>query len=76
MSSESIQCTSNKKFSDFMQLSNQHYQIKICEVSHFCIILELVAYKLIFFLLKQIGICVTKTARNVNFGNMKFTWKK
>ena len=58
-----------------MQLSNQHYQIKICEASHFCIILELVAYKLIF-LLKQIGICVTKTARNVHFGNMKFTWQK
>ena len=48
MSSKSIHRTSNKKFSDFMQLSNQHYQIKICEASHFCIILELVAYKLIF----------------------------
>ena len=67
--------TSDKKFSDFMQLSNQHHQIKICKVSHFCIILELVAYKLIF-LLKQTVICVTKTARNVHFGNMKFTWKK
>ena len=70
MSSKSIHRTSNKKFSDFMQLSNQHYQIKICEASHFCIILELVAYKLIFFLLKQTGICVTKTARNVHFGNI------
>ena len=58
-----------------MQLSNQHHQIKICEESHFCIILELVAYKLFFFA-KQTGICVTKTARNVHFGNMKFTWKK
>ena len=76
MSSKSIHSTSNKKFSDFMQLSNQHYQIKISEASHFCIILELVAYKLIFFLSKQTGICVTKTARNVHFGNMKFTWKK
>ena len=75
MSSKSIHRTSNKKFSDFMQLSNQHHQIKICEVSHFCIILELVAYKLIF-LLKQTGICVTKTARNVHFGSMKFTRKK
>ena len=76
MSSKSIHRTSNKKFSDFMQLSNQHYQIKTCEASHFCIILELVAHKLIFFLLKNIGICVTKTARNVHFGNMKFTRKK
>ena len=40
---------SNKKFSDFRQLSKQHHQVEICEVSHFCIILELVAYKLIFF---------------------------
>ena len=31
-----------------MQLSIQHHQIKICEASHFCIILELVAYELIF----------------------------
>ena len=76
MSSKSIHRTSNKKFSDFMQLSNQHHQIKICEESHFYIILELVAYKLIFFLLNQTGICVTKTARNEHFGNMKFTWKK
>ena len=58
-----------------MQLSNQHPQIKICEASHFCIILKLVAYKQIF-LLKQTGICVTKIARNVHFGNMKFEWKK
>ena len=64
-----------KKFSDFMQLSNQHPQIKICEAPHFCIISELVAYKLIF-LSKQTGICATKTARNVHFGNMKFKWKK
>ena len=75
MSSKSIHRTSNKKFSDFMQLSNQHHQIKICEASHFCIILELVAYKFIF-LSKQTGVCVTKTARNVHFGNVKFKWKK
>ena len=75
MSSKSIHRTSNKKFSDFMQLSNQHHQIKICEASHFCIILELVAYKLIFVVETNV-ICVTKTARNVHFGNMKFTWKK
>ena len=41
----------------------------------FCIISELVAYKLIF-LSKQTGICVTKTARNVRFGKMKLKWKK
>ena len=70
MSSKSIHRTGSGKFSDFMQLSNQHHQIKICEASHFCIILELVANK--FFLSKQTGICVTKTARNVHFGNMKF----
>ena len=52
MSSKSIHYISNKKFSDFRQLSKQHHQIEICEASHFCIILELVAYKL-FFLLKQ-----------------------
>ena len=75
MSSKSIHHTSNKKFSDFRQLSKQHHQVEICEASHFCIILELVAYKL-FFLLKQTGICVTKTARNMHFGNMKFSWKK
>ena len=75
MSSKSIYRTSNKKFSDLMQLSKQHHQIKICEASHFCVILELVAYKLISFLLKQTGICVTKTARNVHFGYMKFSWK-
>ena len=75
MSSKSIHCTSNKKFSDFMQLSNQHHEIKICEASHFFIALELAVYKLTF-LLKQTGICVTKTARNVHFGNMKFTWRK
>ena len=74
MSSKSIHNTSNKKFSDFRQLSKQHHQVEIYEASHFCIILELVAYKLIF-LLKQTGICATKTARNVHFGNMKFSWK-
>ena len=74
MSSKSIHHTSNKKFSDFMQLSKQHHQIEIYEASHFCTILELVAYKL-FFLIKQTGICVTKTARNVHFSNMKFSWK-
>ena len=75
MSSKSIHHTSNKKFSDFRQLPKQHHQVEICEASHFCIILELVAYKL-FFLLKQTGVCVTKTARNVPFGNMRFSWKK
>ena len=65
-----------RNFQTVMQLSNQHHQIKICEASNFCIILELVAYKLIF-LLKQTGICLhTKPARNVHFGNMKFTWKE
>ena len=58
-----------------MQLSNQHPQIKICEASHFCIISELIAYKL-NFLSEETGICVTKTARNVNFGNMKSEWEK
>ena len=66
MSSKSIHQTSNKKFADFRQLSKQHHQVEICETSHFCIILELVAYKLLF-LLKQTGICVTKTVRNVHF---------
>ena len=74
MSSKSIHHTSNKKFSDFMQLSKQHHQIEIYEASHFCIILELVTYKL-FLLLKQTGICVTKTARNVHFGNDIFMEK-
>ena len=69
MSSKSIHHTSNEKFSDFRQLSKQHHQVEICEASQFCIILELVAYILIFF--KQTGICVTKTARNVHFGSMK-----
>ena len=54
MSSKSIQNTSNNKFSDFRQLSKQHHQVEICEASHFCIILELVAYKLIFFGNKQV----------------------
>ena len=76
MSSKSIHHTSNEKFSDFRQLSKQHHQVEICEALHFCIILELVAYKLFFLLLKQTGICVTKTARNVHFGNIKFSWKK
>ena len=75
VSSKGIHGISNKKFPDFMQLSNQHPQIKICQTSHFYIISELVAYKIIF-LSKQTGICVTKTARNVDFGNMKFKWKK
>ena len=75
MSSKSIHHTSNENFSHFMQLSKQHHQIEICEASHFYIILELVAYK-VFFFLKQTGIYVTKTARNVHFGNMKFSWKK
>ena len=35
MSSKSIHHTSNKKFSDFGQLSKQHHQIEICEASHF-----------------------------------------
>ena len=73
MSSKGKHRTSNKKFSDFVQLSNQHPQIKISEASNFCIISELVAYKFIF-LSKQTGICVTKTSRNVHFGNMKFEW--
>ena len=70
MPSKSIHDTSNKRFSDFIQLSNQHHQIKICEASHFCFILELLAYKLTF-LSKQTGICVTKTARNVHFDNLR-----
>ena len=65
-----------RNFQTVMHLSNQHHQIKICEASHFCIILELVAYKLIFFVKTNIYLCHTKTARNVHFGNMKFTWKK
>ena len=48
MSSKGIHYASNKKFSDFMQLSSQHPQVKICEASHVCVISELVAYKLIF----------------------------
>ena len=74
-SSKSIHHTSNKKFSDFGQLSKSIIRLKSVKHHIFCIILELVAYKL-FFLLKQTGICVTKTARNVPFGNMRFTWKK
>ena len=69
MSSKNIHRTSNKKFSDCMQLSKQHHQIKICEASQFFMILELVLTNK-FFLLKQTGICVTKTERNVHFGNM------
>ena len=57
MSSKSIQHTSNKKFSDFMQLSKQHHQIEICEASHFCIMLELVAYKLFFFVKPNRYLC-------------------
>ena len=31
MSSKSIHHTSNKKFSDFRQLSKQHHQVEICD---------------------------------------------
>ena len=48
MSSKGMHRTSNKKFSEFMQLSIQHPQIKICEASHFRIISELVAYNVFF----------------------------
>ena len=75
MSSTSIHHTSNKKFSDFGQLSKQHHQIEICEASHFCIILELVAYKLFIFVETNRYMGFTKTARNVPFGNMRFSWK-
>ena len=74
MSSKGIHRTSDKKFSDFMQLSNQYHQIKICEASHFCIILELVACK-VNFLSKQAFICLTKIERDAHFGSMKFKWK-
>ena len=76
MSSKSIHYTSNKKFSDFRQLSKQHRQIEICEASHFLHHFGIGSLQTIFLLLKQTGICVTKTARNVHFGNMKFSWKK
>ena len=76
MSSKSIHHTSNKKFSDFGQLSKQHHQIEICEASHFLHHFGIGSLQIIFFLLKQTGICVTKTARNVSFGNMRFSWKK
>ena len=75
MSSKGIHRTSDKKLSDFMQLSNQHPQIKICEASHFLHHFGIGSLQ-INFLSKQTGICVTKTARNVHFGNMKFKWKK
>ena len=76
MSSKSSHCTGNKKFSDFiyMQLSNQHQQIKICEVSHFLHHFLIGGLQINLFL-KQTGIRVTKTARNVYFGNLKFTSK-
>ena len=76
MSSKSLHHTSNKKFSDFRQLSKQHHQIEICEASHFLHHFGIGSLQTIFLLLKQTGICVTKTARNVHFGNMKFSWKK
>ena len=75
MSSKSIHHTSSKKFSDFRQLSKQHHQIEICEASHFLHHFGIGRLQT-FFLLKQTSICVTKTARNVHFGNMKFSWKK
>ena len=71
MSSKSIHHTSNKKFSDFRQLSKQHHQIEICEASHFLHHFGIGSLQF-FFLLKQPGICVAKTARNVYFGNMEF----
>ena len=76
MSSKSIHHTSNKKFSDFGQLSKQHHQIEICEASHFLHHFGIGSLQTTFLLLKQTGICVTKTARNVPFGNMRFSWKK
>ena len=76
MSSKSIHHTSDKKFSDFGQLSKQHHQMEICEASHFLHHFGIDSSQTIFFLLKQTGICVTKTARNVPFGNMRFSWKK
>ena len=75
MFSKSIHHTSNNKFSDFGQLSKQHHQIEICEASHFLHHFGIGSLQTIF-LLKQTGICVTKTARNVPFGNMRFSWKK
>ena len=41
----------------------------------FCIVSKMVAYKL-NFLSKQTGTCLTKTATDLHFGNMKFKWKK
>ena len=76
MSSKSIRYTSNKKFSDFRQLSKQHHRIEICEASHFLHHFEIGSLQTIFLLLKQTGICVTKTARSVHFGTMKFSWRK
>ena len=72
MSSKSIHHTSNKKFSDFGQLSKQHHQIEICKASHFLHHFGIGSLQTIFFVLKQTGICVTKTERNVPFGNMIF----
>ena len=40
-----------------MQLSKQHHQIEICEASHFCIMLELVAYKQFFFVKTNKYLC-------------------
>ena len=76
MSSKSIHHTGNKKFLDIRQLSKQHHQIEICEASCFLHHFGIGSLQTIFFLLKQTGICVTKTARNVHFGNMRFSWKK
>ena len=76
MSSKSIHCTSNKKFSDFMQLSNQH-QFRSKFVKHHILHhFGIGSLQINFVLLKQTVICVTKTAGNVHFGNMKFTWRK
>ena len=76
MSSKSIHHTSNKKFSDFRQLSKQHHRVEICEASHFCIILVLVAYKLFFFLNKQVFVSLKLQEMYIDFGNMKFSSKK
>ena len=69
-------CASNKKFSDLMQLPNQHPQIKICEASHFLHHFGIGSLQINFVLSKETAICVNKTATNMDFGNMKFKWKK
>ena len=73
MSSKSIHHTSNKKVLDIRQLSKQHHQIEICEVPHFLHHFGIGSLQTIFLLLKQTDIYVTKTARNVHFGNMRFS---